>query len=163
MLNKNHGASNVASVVVIVLIIAAGVIFTLTKDRTPEPQTNNNQSTTMGPVEVALNAQNDSGQTGTATVTEEAGKTKVVIEISNGSATPQPAHIHTGNCETLGAVRYPLSNVVNGRSETILQPTPHFLHGLGQLAINVHKSAAESSIYTSCGNLTEAFDRAMHQ
>jgi LPXTG-motif cell wall-anchored protein len=79
---------------------------------------------------------------------------KVTIKVANGSATPQPAHIHKGTCATLDPVpAYPLNNVVNGMSETVVNVGMAQL-AQGQYAINVHKSAAEVSTYVSCGDIT---------
>ncbi len=71
----------------------------------------------------------------------------------------QPAHIHSGTCDTLGNVVFPLNDVtgsglagevewsvsrVDATLETILA-TPH--------AINVHESAANIGTYIACGNV----------
>jgi hypothetical protein len=105
-------------------------------------------------VTIALSPQNDSGQRGTAVLTSEGAGTKVVISLENAPG-PHPAHIHSGSCPTPGAVVYPLTSVVNGRSETVVAASiadilraPH--------AINVHKSPQEIPVYTSCGNVTAA-------
>ncbi len=105
---------------------------------------------------VTLQAQNNSGQSGTAVLTELNDSTvSVVLNMNGGNFTqPQPAHIHIGACPNPGAVQYPLSNVMNGKSETTLNVNMEKLLSSSQtLAINVHKSAAESSVYTACGNL----------
>ena len=53
-------------------------------------------------VTVTLNAQNGSGQNGTAVLQDMGdGTTKVTVNISGGSAVAQPAHIHDGPCATL--------------------------------------------------------------
>jgi len=106
-------------------------------------------------ITVQMNAQNGSGENGTATITV-AGQDQVtvVLNLTNGPSTPQPAHIHKGTCANLNPVpAYPLTNVVNGQSQTTVNA------GLGDLmtqgyAINVHKSAAEVSTYVSCGDIT---------
>jgi hypothetical protein len=105
---------------------------------------------------VTLQAQNNSGQSGTAVLTEMDDSTvKVILNMRGGSFTaPQPAHIHVGVCPNPGAVQYPLTNVVNGSSETTLNVNMDTLMASAdQLAINVHKSAAEASVYTACGNV----------
>ncbi len=127
-----------------------------------------NQSTiTPGPsaMEDAMTAdwqnpvveQNDSGQNGTVVLSEEDGKTKVVINLTAAPgasvSASQPAHIHDGSCPTPGAVKYPLTNVVNGKSETIIDTTIDQLKSSLPLAVNVHKSPTEIAVYTACGDL----------
>lgn len=108
------------------------------------------------PVVVALDTQSGLGQSGTATFADdENGKLVVTLDMMGGEfSQPQPAHIHVGVCPTPGAVKYPLTNVVDGKSVTTLQVSWADLVEAGEpLALNVHKSAAESNVYTACGNL----------
>jgi len=49
---------------------------------------------------VPLGQQGGSGQSGTATFTSQGSTTRVVIELSNPPAVPQPSHIHRGTCES---------------------------------------------------------------
>ena len=119
---------------------------------------NNDESVSGTPMSdqmtINLMAQNDSGQSGTAVLSEENGKVKVMLSMTGGTYTePQPAHIHMGNCPTPGAVLFPLTNIVDGKSETMLDTTMADLKAKGALAINIHKSAAEQSVYTSCGDI----------
>jgi hypothetical protein len=105
-------------------------------------------------MKVALNAENNSGETGTATLKEENGKTTVTLSlIGYVKDVVQPAHIHIGACPGVGAVKYPLANVVNGVSVTVLAVSLADLKQSLPLAINVHKSAAAITNYTSCGEL----------
>lgn len=105
-------------------------------------------------VTVKLEAQNNSGQNGVATLLPEGDKTKVVIEIPNMPAgVAQPAHIHLGSCDKLDkAPKWALEAVKDGRSVTVV---PVSLETIleDRTAINVHKSAAEAQIYVSCGNI----------
>ena len=103
---------------------------------------------------VSLLADSNSGQSGYAEITEKNGKAKVEIVLA-GIPVPskQPAHIHAGNRPNLGAVKYPLNDVVNGRSETMLGITFDQLLSERPLGINVHKSATEMSISVASGNL----------
>jgi hypothetical protein len=103
-----------------------------------------------------MTEQGESGQSGTAIFSQNAaGNVVVTIElVGTASTDPQPAHIHVGECPEPGAVKYPLANVVGGKSETVLDTTwSELLTGEQALAVNVHKSATESSVYTSCGNV----------
>ena len=103
---------------------------------------------------VALTAQNDSDETGTVTLEEVDGKTVVTINVENEPEDAnQPAHIHTGACPAPGAVVYPLSNVQNGTSTTTLDVSLAGLRDQLPLAVNIHKSAAESKVYVACGDL----------
>ena len=105
-------------------------------------------------VTVKLEAMNNSGQTGTATLTPDGDKTKVAILLSSAPAgVAQPAHIHLGQCDKLDkAPKWHLEAVKDGRSVTVL---PVSLDSILQdkTAINIHKSAAEVQVYVSCGNI----------
>lgn len=109
-----------------------------------------------GVVVIALGPGRDGSQTGTATLTAKGGQTEVVINVQASAAgVAQPAHIHEGGCPGVGPVIYPLTNVVDGKSTTLVNAG---LGGLlnGTFAINVHESAVRSAIYTSCGNVQAA-------
>lgn len=104
---------------------------------------------------VPLAMENKSGESGTATLKEVNGQVNVTIELSGYPANvAQPAHIHAGSCPGVGAVKYPLTSVVNGKSTTLLQVTLAELKTQLPLAINVHKSAKEVTNYTACGALS---------
>ena len=113
---------------------------------------------------VTLMEQNGSGQNGMATLTDMGnGMTMVTLEISNGTTTPQPAHIHAGTCANLDPKpAYPLSSVVNGRSETMVDVNVDDLLA-GDFAINVHKSPTEASVYVSCGTIFVAEGPEAHE
>lgn len=109
-------------------------------------------------VTVTLNEQNGSGQSGTATLTMQGGTLMVTVNISGGSATAQPAHIHKGTCANLDPKpAYPLTSVVNGTSQTSLSNTTLSELVNGQFAINIHKSGAEASVYVACGDIPNMF------
>ena len=108
----------------------------------------------VDPVTIQMKVQNNSGQSGTATLTDLGnGTTRVVVETTGAPAGPQPIHIHEGTCAALNpSVKYALTNMVNGRSETTvnaplstLLASPH--------SVNVHKSAQEAAVYVSCGEI----------
>lgn len=112
----------------------------------------------------------DKSREGWVTLAETDGRVKVSIELMDAKKSPagkattaatssaeaaMPAHIHVGTCPTPGDVKYPLTNVVNGKSVTTLPAgvTIKSLMDLGDLAVNVHKSAADIKTYIACGDL----------
>jgi hypothetical protein len=106
-------------------------------------------------VTVKLDPLNNSGQSGTAVLSDLGNdQTKVVITITGEpTGASEPVHIHNGQCgPTLGSVAFPLTNVVNGTSETTVNKGLDDLSS-GQFAINGHKSSAELSVYVFCGNI----------
>lgn len=105
-------------------------------------------------VTLQLGSQNNSGVTGTATLTEiGGGKLRVEIRANGAGPGPQPAHIHDGNCAQLDpAPKFALANVVNGMSTTEvdgsladLTSSPH--------AIHMHKSPDELPVYLACADI----------
>ncbi|MFA6285585.1 MAG: hypothetical protein WC643_03610 [Parcubacteria group bacterium] len=119
-----------------------------------------NPSAENSGITVPLSAQNGSGETGTAVLTDEKGKTKVTVNMTgepNGAT--QPSHIHVGACATpgpAGAVKYPLSPLVNGKAETTIDVSLSDLLKSLPLMINFHKSASEITNYTACGDIVSA-------
>jgi len=105
---------------------------------------------------VAMRAQNSSGQIGTATLKQAGSDVVVTVSVADRGAA-QPAHIHQGTCAKLNpAPKYPLANVVNGRSTTTLKNIKLSSLTTGGFAINVHKSLSEIAVYTSCGNIPKS-------
>lgn len=103
---------------------------------------------------VELKAQNNSGQTGSATLTPQGDKTQVVLKLSGAPAgVAQPAHIHDGSCANLDAKpRVPLQSLTNGSSTTVVSMKLDDILKAGG-AINVHKSADDLKAYVACGDL----------
>lgn len=107
---------------------------------------------------IPLGEQNESGMTGFATLKDKEGQVQVLVALASapnasGGGMPHPAHIHLGACPVPGAVKYPLTNVVNGTSETMVPTTIADLKASLPLAINVHQSAAQLTKYIACGDL----------
>jgi len=106
--------------------------------------------------EVKLEPQNSSGESGTATLTKAGeNQTKVVLELKGAPAgVSQPVHIHKGTCANLDPKpAYPLSPVVNGKSETTVNVSLDSLEK-GGYSINGHKSAQEAKTYVFCGPIS---------
>ncbi len=108
-------------------------------------------------VTVKLSPQSGSGESGSATLTKDGDKTKVVLSVTGQPAgVTQPVHIHKGTCAQLDPKpSYPLSPVVNGKSETTVNASLDDLQK-GGYAINGHKSSTEVSTYVFCGPIPAA-------
>jgi Cu/Zn superoxide dismutase len=107
-----------------------------------------------GPVTVQLTPQSNSGESGTATLSEQGPKTKVVVAVNGQPAgVPQPLHIHKGTCVQLDPKpAYGLATLTNGKSETTVD-VPLATLQAGGFAINGHKSAQDVKTYVLCGNI----------
>ncbi len=105
-------------------------------------------------VTIQLGTLNDSGESGTATLTAAGAQTKVVLNVTGQPAgVDQPTHIHEGTCANLNPQpAFPLTDVKDGKSETTIDASLSDLLS-GKYAINVHKSAADLATYVVCGDL----------
>lgn len=111
---------------------------------------------------VTMKADNNSGQTGFATITEIGAGLRVVVETSVPdflSSTGQVAHIHEGNCGEIGRIRAGLVNLKElpdkpGRfgstSEVATLKFNDFK--MGEWAINAHDER-DNLVYVSCGQI----------
>jgi len=101
-----------------------------------------------------LGTLNDSGVTGTAILTDLGdGSTRVVVDVDPAGHPQMPAHIHPGTClELVPQPLYPLEPVEDGASDTVV---PASLADLlaGELALNLHVSAADMGTYAACVDL----------
>lgn len=106
------------------------------------------------PINVVLTPQNNSGESGTATLSEAGAKTKVVVAVNGAPAgVAQPLHVHKGTCAQLDPKpAYGLTTLTGGKSETTIDVALTELQK-GGFAINGHKSAQEASTYVFCGNI----------
>jgi hypothetical protein len=142
----------------LIVVLGIGLLVTLFlifyKQPLTTPQTEDTKVTDKKMVTIVLSDQNTSGESGTATLVEENGKTVVTVStLGYPKDIAQPAHIHLGECPGVGAVKYPLTNLVNGQSVTTLEVTLAQLEEELPLGINVHKSVPEAKVYTACGDL----------
>ncbi len=94
-----------------------------------------------------------SGQSGSATLTDNGNSTTtVVIAVSGGADTgSQPAHIHTGQCGSNGPIYAALNNVQNGQNTSTVAFSLSALQG-NKYYINVHNSTDPTNIQV-CGNI----------
>ena len=148
-------------VVGLVIVVVIGGYFLISSMSTsplttPSPTSSETMESQPQAMEqtIVISEQNASGESGTATLKEENGKTVVTLAITGApQTTPQPAHIHAGSCPDVGDVTYPLTSLVDGNSVTTIDATLADLKAAAPLGINVHKSAAQASIYVSCGDV----------
>jgi LPXTG-motif cell wall-anchored protein len=131
------------------LMVAAGLAATLAI-----PAAAGAQVTRV--ITIPLAQQGGSGVAGTATLTDlGGGQTQVIVRVSVGSggSANMPAHLHDGTCANLNpAPKYPLNNVANGTSTSVVSATLPQILG-SPMALNVHKSPTEVSVYVACGNV----------
>ncbi len=114
------------------------------------------EAVTSETVTLELEAVNNSGVSGKATLTPVNNNTKVVINLTGAPEDiAQPTHIHQGTCENLGEPKYPLEAVKNGESETTVDVKLSDIM-TGDFAINVHKSEKEISTYVACGEIPKS-------
>lgn len=98
--------------------------------------------------------QNNSGIGGTVAfeLTSE-GTVEVEIELTGSGAGPHPAHVHAGSCADLDPTpKWPLNNVVNGRSKTTLDVSLADVTA-SEYAVNVHESPENAARYVACADL----------
>ncbi len=102
-----------------------------------------------------LKEQNASSEHGQVYWEEKNGKVVVTIDLAGEpKGVSQPAHLHMGTCQNPGAIKYPLNNVVDGKSETTLNVSYNQLKKDLPLIANVHKSQAEIATYVACGDVS---------
>jgi hypothetical protein len=147
---RRFGAANlgglvrVASVLLVLLAMASFVAI-----RSAAAQDNS--------LTIDLKELNNSGISGTATLTDNGdGTTHVSIKVT-GATGGHPAHIHEGTCDSLDPnPLYPLTDVnADGVSET---DVPVSLDDLlaAPYAVNLHESATNLGVYVACGNIVRA-------
>ncbi len=151
--------------VIVVLAVVGVMIYFFSNSQVKLPGRNSQSSTATNQgafmektskypdIVVDLASQSNSNQVGIATITKSGDGLVVKLDLKSVPNTSHPAHIHVGACPNPGAVKYPLTSVVNGMSETTLNVSLDTLKQSLPLAINVHKSEAEANVYVACGDV----------
>ncbi len=152
--------ARIAVILLVVGILFLAVWMLLPKASVPTCNTSQTQSGQPAisqipdSIEVPINTQNNSGELGHALITKKDDKIIVHIDVKGEpEGVSQPAHIHLGACPNPGAVKYPLTNVVKGSSDTTVNIAFNDLKKALPLAINVHKSEVDSKTYVACGDV----------
>jgi Cu/Zn superoxide dismutase len=135
--------------------LGAALILSLTA-QTPMPaMPGMNMGAAAKTLQIPLEAQNSSGESGTATLTDSAKGLIVKMQVKGGGPA-QPAHIHKGTCANLDPKpAYPLQTVTNGTSEMTIPNLTIADLLKAPYAINVHKSTSELKDYVACGNIAQ--------
>lgn len=105
---------------------------------------------------VNLAEQNDSGISGSATLTQVGSDLRVVVTVTGSPAGgSHPAHIHSGRCPSPGGVVHGLNNIVDGTSTTLLAGISLSSVTDGGHSINLHVSDDNlgPSGYIACGDI----------
>ncbi len=159
--NTKRGVAPLAAIIIAVLALGGGTLAVkknsankkVKVEQEAKANEERNKPTTL---QVKLNEQNALGQGGQAVIVQVGTSTvRVIVNlVGKPSDDAQPAHIHLGSCPTPGAVKYPLTAVGKGASQTdIPNMTIEKLLSELPLAINVHKSATEGKVYVACGDI----------
>lgn len=99
---------------------------------------------------------NNSGITGTITVIPVAAdKTKLVATIKGKNvAGPMPFSINLGRCDNSAAkVKYPLTDVVHGKSETVINAATASLFQPDSLSFSLAESKSTPNKTVACGDI----------
>ena len=103
-------------------------------------------------VTVTLHPDNDSLQTGYATLTARDERTEVVVSLAEGLLESELVHVHAGSCgDGLGGVAFGLTTLADGTSVTTIDAALGSLR-TGGFAVNAHEQS-DPSVYTACGNI----------
>jgi len=156
--NLHESATNLGVYVACGEIVAPEGDDDTSEDTTTSDDTSDDDTADeSGTITIDLNELNDSGVSGTATLTDNGdGTTTVDIQV-DGATGGHPAHIHKGTCDDLDPnPQYPLNDVdADGQSTTDIEvslddllASPH--------AVNLHESADNVATYIACGNIEGA-------
>jgi hypothetical protein len=112
---------------------------------------------------IQMKALNGSGESGTATFTQESDGLHIKIALKNAPAgVGQPTHIHIGTCANINkAPEYALKNTTGGVNSSVVPGVKLSDLMQGHYALNVHKSTDDLGTYVSCGDIAAASHGSM--
>jgi hypothetical protein len=103
---------------------------------------------------VPLDDVDDSGVTGGASIRGVDEGVEITVFISAGDeGGVHPVHVHDGTCDDLGDVAWPLEDIEDGESVTVLDDITLGDIMTGEYAINAHQSEDEMDVNVMCGNV----------
>lgn len=92
-------------------------------------------------------------QQGWAELRDTPAGLSVEVDVKPAEAVAQPAHIHLGSCQQLGDIFRYLTNIVGGRSSTIVPDVTVADVATGGMSINLHKAFSDFDTFTACGEI----------
>jgi len=105
-------------------------------------------------ITIAMKPLNNSGESGSATLTQEGDGVKIVVSLKGAPSAAQPTHIHIGTCGNIKpAPEYALVSLTDGASTSTVKGITIDQLLAGKYAINVHKSADDLGTYVACGEI----------
>ncbi len=150
---RNKTVLGAILILLVIAVTSAAVYFFFLKDDDSDSSTNEEQETSIDDndsLRIDLNSQSVINQYGTAILEEQEGKLSVELSLVNNPDTLQPVHIHVGSCEAPGAIIVNLTNVVNGRSTSLVDLNLDDIND-GNHIITGHRSAEDLGTYDFCG------------
>ncbi len=103
-------------------------------------------------ISITMHALNDSGENGTARLTQIGGSVEVVVRLVATPTWAQPTHIHVGTCAHIDtAPEYALEAISGGGSSAVVPGIMLAQLLKGSYAVNVHESTNDLGHYVSCG------------
>jgi hypothetical protein len=104
---------------------------------------------------IKMHALNNSGQNGTATITDlGGGKVRVGVKIANEPASAsEPSHVHFGHCPEIKAIpAYNVGPILKGKATSTVYLSWAQINS-GKYVVMVHQSAQAMGTYETCGNI----------
>lgn len=115
---------------------------------TPTPKPTGSQVRGAAPPAIGIDLKSGGSPVGDSVLIAQDNQTQVRADVKpNGTNASQLASIQQGTCQQPGAVKYPLSNVVNNSSQTVIDASLASLL-TGNLVVNVQQSGNKS---VACG------------
>lgn len=123
---------------------------------TPSPQPTGSQVRGAAPPAISIDlGAGPANPLGSTVLVAQGEQTEVRVDLKpNGNNANQFAFIQQGTCHQLGPAKYPLSNVVNGSSRTVIGTNIGSLLS-GNLVVNVGPSVDQPNKSLACGAIPQ--------
>jgi hypothetical protein len=103
---------------------------------------------------IPMHALNNSGQNGTAAISDLGGKVRVTVNVANEpAAASEPSHVHFGHCPEIKAIpAYNVGPILKGKATSVVNLSWAQINS-GKYVVMVHRSAQAMGTYESCANI----------